>query len=242
MNDKYLIRYETYDKDRIKRLCEDTKIGGIVMGDLFCKKRMYPNGFVDEIFFVKQVLDSDKELIYQAPLYVTSRNIDEVISILNFIKESKKDCAVIVQDFGTAELIRREYSKLRLIWGQLGRVREKRFSDEFLQFLVEREFYGMETSDTGLAKRLIMKGLIPYIGNAVLQYQTVGRNCYLQYEADICDPKACLDGCYSLKGEDNSIEMTIDGFMLGKRLQHLSNDKFEEMIHKCHGIPLVYET
>lgn len=236
----YMVRCETYDEERIQGLCQSDEVRGIIVGDLFCQKRMFENGIVDLILLIKKIMLTDKELAYQAPLYVTSRNLDEVVSILRLISGHSRNTYAIVQDFGTAEVIRRDFPRIKLIWGQMGRVREHRFSDDFLNFLKLKNFYGMETCQPEFAKRLTRFQLVPFWGNARLTYETIGRNCYLTYQTGSCDSKACLGGNYALRMEDGSFSMTIDGYMLGKKLVYLKEETFSELCNHQEVIPVRY--
>ena len=226
------VSYESYDAERVERLCADSDVQGVVLGDLFCQKRMFPRAGADLVLLMNRVLSSEKTAVYQAPLYVTSRNWDEVVAILDLMDSFAKPSYVIVQDFGTAEWITKTYKNLRLVWGQLGRVRELRFSEDFLGFLQEKGFFGMETSDPDLARRLRRHALVPFAGSAVLQYQTLGRICYVKYQLGACDRTACTTGCYAMRAEDEPFEMTVDGYMLGKKYKAISDETVEKL---CEG-------
>lgn len=236
----YMARYETYDADRIDCLCQSDEVRGVVLGDLFCQKRMFGNGTVDLILFLEKLMLAGKEAIYQAPLYVTSRNLDEVVSILKLLSGYKGKAYVIVQDFGTAQAASRDFPGIKLIWGQMGRVREHRFSDDFLDFLKLKGFYGMETSSPELAARLAKRQMAVLWGNARLTYETLGRNCYLRYQTGVCDPAACLGGTYGLEMENGSFSMTIDGYMLGKKIAYLDEETYFEVCGHENVIPVRY--
>ena len=101
---EYFAGRETYDLGRIEELIEKSEVKGIILGDLFCQKRMFQNGIADLILLMDRVLASKKEAVYQAPLYVTGRNLEEVTAILRLMDGYKKESCVIVQDFGTARM------------------------------------------------------------------------------------------------------------------------------------------
>lgn len=236
---EYIVGCESYDFEQINSLCDKSEIKGVILGDLFCQKRMFNNGIADLILLTQRVLLSKKKVIYQAPLYVTSRNLNEVKSILNLMDGYEKESYVIVQDFGTAELVNREYNNIQLIWGQLGRVRELRYSDDFLMFLRKKAFAGMETGDKEIVERMISFGLIPFFNNAVLKYRTLGRNCYLEYQTGRCEPALCHSGCYSLKAKNEEFEMTIDGYMLGKKYQMIPEKTFKMICNEYNVEPIL---
>ena len=211
------VSYDCYDWDLINELCDDERNRGIVLGDFFCNKRMFQNGVADLILMIKKVLESDKQLIFQAPLYVTSRNMSDVEAILGLIADSNKDSFVIVQDFGTSEMVSKDYNNLNLIWGQLGRVREKYHSDFFFDFLKEKGFYGFETGDTGIINNIQSYSLIPFLTTSIILYKTLGRNCYLKYQTGMCDPISCKNKCYKMISKYRDLEMSIDGYIMGKQ-------------------------
>ena len=234
----YFVCSERYDHEKLDAFLNKEEIKGVVIGDLFCHYRMFERGIVDMILFMNQIWSSDKAVIYQAPLYVTGRNIEEVKSVLSYMNSFDRASYVIVQDFGTAEMIARDYAGLRLIWGQLGRVREHRYSDDFLKFLVEKKFAGMEAGDRDFAGRLLRMGLIPFFNSALLQYHTLGRVCYLKYQVGKCDRVSCMDGRFRLRAVKEDYEMTIDGYMLGKR--YLAADAKEiEAVLRMSDVELI---
>lgn len=233
---KYMVCCETYNEKRVDSLCQSEEVKGIILGDLFCQKRMFENGIVDLILFMKMVMFTEKELLYQLPLYVTGRNLSEVISILKLISRHSQNIYAIVQDFGMAEVIGRDFPGIKLVWGEMGRTRENRFSDSFLNFLKIKGFYGMETSCIEFARRLAAFNIIPFYKNAKLTYQTVGRNCYFQYQTGNCDSEACRQGKYELETEDSSFSMTIDGYMLGKKNTYLNEETYLEFCNSHNVI------
>ena len=91
---EYFAGRETYDLGRIEELIEKSEVKGIILGDLFGQKRMFQNGIADLILLMDRVLASKKEAVYQAPLYVTGRNLEEVTAILRLMDGYKKESCV----------------------------------------------------------------------------------------------------------------------------------------------------
>ena len=224
--------YERYNWDRINASINDDEVKGIILGDLFCHERMFENGVADLILMIKKVLDSDKVLVYQAPLFVTSRNMSEVRPVLALMSGADKESIVIVQDFGTAEMAAKDFGNLKLVWGQLGRVRERRYSNHFFEFIKDRGFYGFETSDDGMLEKLKAFHLVPFITASFFTYKTLGRECYLKYQIGKCDPTLCRSGCYKLKARQVDYEMTIDGYLMGKSYHSLPDEKIRAIEKK----------
>ncbi len=232
------VSYEYYDWDRLNSLINDVEVKGIILGDFFCYERMFENGVADLILMIKRVLESNKVLVYQAPLFVTSRNMNEVRSVLGMMSRAAKESFVIVQDFGTSEMVKKDFGNLKLVWGELGRVREFRYSDKFFEFIKDRGFYGFETGDDGMIERLREYNIVPFVTASFFTYKTLGRECYLKYQTGKCAPMLCKSGCFKLKAKQVDYEMTIDGYMMGKTYCYLPDEKIKA-IEKEEGIVLI---
>ncbi|MCH5161965.1 MAG: hypothetical protein J1G38_00555 [Clostridiales bacterium] len=229
---KITVRSNTYDLSKVQSLIAREDVGGVVLGDILCPKKMFDGGIATQILLAEKVLNSGKTLYYQAPLYVTGRNLDGVKDVLAMINGYGKTSYAVVQDFGTASLVGREYKNVKLVWGVMGRVREHKYTDEFLKFLKSNGFVGMETCDRTLVERLIGLGLKPYYDDSRIIYRSLGRTCYLKYQTGICDPVLCRSGRYCLRATDGAIEMSVNGFILGEKLEKIPAAEYDEVCEK----------
>ena len=97
----YYCALETYPEDAFVQLIGDSAVKGLILGDRFCQKRMFPDGLAQEIVFMKQAMESGKELLYQTPLYVTTRNWDTVLSIVKLICLNKDNLCINAHIIGS---------------------------------------------------------------------------------------------------------------------------------------------
>lgn len=225
---KLYIGAEQYAPGLTAELCSLQDINGIILGDMFCTKRMFSGGIAGEIRCIQLAAEYGMEIVYQSPLYVTSRNCDEVESILEMLVSVKTEVFVIVQDMGLVSLIHERFPRFRIVWGQMGRAREFMLNSGFLQLLAAEGVYGVEISDAEMTDKLTCCGLIPCCVYGHTVYNTVGRICYLKYQGMECCREDCIGGRYSLREPVSGSKMTINGYMLGKKLVY--SDKMQELL------------
>lgn len=196
-------------------------IAGVVLGDLFCQRRMFDLGEMGFMNAVRRTYAAGREIVYQTPLYVTPENFTAVCDTLGFLNAFGSG-TVLVQDIGLAEKISAQYTALKPVWNRMGRSREYAFSDEYFRFLRSCGVEGFETDSPAMAERLSQSGLMPWLVYGNLYYRTMGRVCYTKYQTGCSD-----DGCAALcrrsalrmqLADDPPYSMTVDGYMLGEQL------------------------
>lgn len=237
---EYYVGFDTYDQKKISKLCADAEVRGVVLGDLFCTKRMFSGGIAEEIACISHVMKSGKTVIYQTPLYVTNRNMDEVMSVASMILEESQSHMIITEDIGVAVAVREKYPQARLIWGRMGRNREYRYNDDFLEMLKDSGFGGFETADSTLAGRVQEAGMKPFLLYGNLYYATMGRECYMKYQTGSCDRAACLSGNHCMKDKESNFKMSIDGYLLGERFSYGDQNAIWELAEKMDAQVIVY--
>ncbi|MEE1086818.1 MAG: hypothetical protein U0L05_06595 [Schaedlerella sp.] len=218
-----IIGIEVYDRDVIRKICEHPQIDGVVIGDLYCQKRMFENGIYDMFAYIDILKSCGEKVIFQTPRYITDRNMEEEIEKVRFLVENKQIDAVIVQDIGVAAEIAEILPDLELIWGKMGYNRNPVANRSFFEFLKQYRVYSVETADPKRKQVFQAMGLNVYTMVGDLKYQSVNRECYYLYQNDIFDKK-CDRGCLKRKQElvqvNGRIQMTVDGYMLGRRYDY----------------------
>lgn len=212
-----------YTKEDLERICGNSRVQGIVLGDLFCQKRMFPSGFLGLADGIRYAHSCGKRVVYQPPLYATSKNMEEIDTILSLMEEERKDGVVLTGDIGLAALVRQKYASLSLCWNRMGRSREYSYNPAFFSFLKENQITCFETDKEETAQKLLQAGIEPWLVYGNLYYRTMGRICYCQYELGLdsfdCQ-EVCNTGGYSLRAEDGSFRMSMDGYLLGEELRY----------------------
>lgn len=199
------------------------EITGLVLGDLFCQRRMFDFGEMGFMDAVKQVCQAGREIVYQTPLYVTPDNFASVCDTLGYLNELGKG-KVLLQDVGLARKVREAYPSLVPVWSRMGRSREYTFGSEFLRFLKSCGVEAFETDRPEMAQPLSQCGLGAWLVYGNLHYRTVGRVCYTRYQTG-CPEDNCAALCRQSNlrmqlADDPSFPMTVDGYILGERLSY----------------------
>ena len=211
---------DNYDNGVLKTLCDRTDIQGIVVGDLFCQKRMFHRGLVDLVDDIRYLSARDKRVIYQTPLYPTSRNWEDIEAILSLLSEVS-GAVILTEDLGIIHHVQERYPALTVGWVRMGRSRDYEYNSSFFHFLADNGVRFFETDRLDTAARLKQAGLEPWLVYGNLYYKTIGRICYCQYQlgADtaVCNT-VCRSGQYALQLPNGSCRMSLDGYMMGETL------------------------
>lgn len=213
---------DNYDNGVMKTLCDTTDIQGVVVGDLFCQKRMFRRGLVDLADGIRYLAARDKRVIYQTPLYPTSRNWDDTDAILSLLSEVN-GAAVLTEDLGIIHHVQEHYPALTVGWVRMGRSRDYEYNTSFFHFLADNGVRFFETDRLDTADQLKQAGLEPWLVYGNLYYKTIGRICYCQYQlgadATVCNT-VCRSGAYALQLPDGGCRMSLDGYMMGEMLRY----------------------
>lgn len=226
--------YETKD---YPTLIANPEIKGLVIGDLFCENRMFRNGRMDMLEAVDSIAATGKAIVFQCPVYVTSRNMENVRFLLQYIRKRDLKTYVIVHDLGMVNLISRDFNDFNMIWGRMARFRDYVLNRDFLHLLKSVGICGIEIC--GIQYRSLAEecALVPYVVYGWKDYATIGRQCYHQYQGLGCCRETCLSGRYSVHDVESPFQMTINGYMMGERFATIKenllseNDPAEQMVY-----------
>ena len=78
---------QQYLLEDINKICK-SQFDGVILGDLFCKKRMFEYQEEELKDFLEQLKKNGKRAIYQSPMYVTDRNFEKILNNNIFIKKN----------------------------------------------------------------------------------------------------------------------------------------------------------
>lgn len=88
---------------------------GVIMGDLFCQKRMFENEWFDLPGLAEQARNAGFEVIFQTPAYNTTRTMEPTLALIRKLAQGNLIDAVMVHDIGVVEAIR-DLPALPLWW------------------------------------------------------------------------------------------------------------------------------
>lgn len=224
------IGLEYYD-DTPSLLFELPDIDGVIIGDPFCSHKMFRYGESDMLDYIHTLCLSDKEVIYQTPVYITSRNYNNVTRLIAYFYDKCQIKKYLVQDVGLACWIRERYTDVDLIWSHWGRNRNSLMNHDFIEFLICLGITGIETDIPERIQKISKAGLSVYAVYGNTSYNTLSRECYNSYMLNRFDgtcQRECLNGKVSLCSKN--ISMTIDGHLLGRKIHYPNNDEFSKVM------------
>lgn len=220
-----------YDDISIKKILNTSEIHGIVLGDLFCQKRMFDGGILQMYEMLSLVGRSEKQLVFQTMLYNTEKQFEETIQILKYLDRRFPGSIVSTVDLGILLWCQRECNTLKVIWNRYGRNRERYHNAYFFDLLKDLQVVGIEVDlveDAAFAKE---QGLDPFIIYEKDHYRSLGRVCYNRYQLEIKGQDcvhSCRNGMYEMRTKDGKNVMTLDGYILGQ--QWKKNPRFGQMV------------
>lgn len=216
---------------------------GIVLGDLFCDKKMFDCGTI-ELFEMMQTLKKGGiSVIYQTPMYVTDRVFSEVVQRCVYFYKEKLIEAIIVQDIGAAAALCEKCQGITLIWGRMGYARTPIINKETLLFYMRYGINSFECKNSEQAEYARRIGADAYLVYGYPSYLTINRECYYCYEHNIFD-EDCGLGC--LKHEkilfpvNQGIETSIDGYVLGWK--HIYDNNYTKSVTYCKNCIIYADT
>lgn len=222
---QYYLGLDCYDNAYFTELVSKKDIKGLVVGDLFCNNRMFEHGIIDLLLLIDTIASHKKTIIFQCPIYVTSRNIDQISFMLKYIERKNTKTYVIVHDLGMVNLIHREFKNFEIIWGRMARFRDYVLNHDFLMLLKDIGISGFELQNLKYRYLVQNSGLMPFIVYGEMKYVTIGRQCYNKYQGLECCREDCLNGRYSMNDLESDFKMTINGYIMGERFIYNEENK-----------------
>lgn len=222
------IGLENYD-DASSMLFESPEIDGIIIGAPFCSHKMFRYGESDMLDYAHTICLANKEVIYQTPVYITSRNFNSVTSLIAYFHDKCQVKKYLVQDVGLVCWIRERYTDVDLIWSHWGRNRNSLMNHDFINFLICLGIAGIETDIPERIQKICKAGLPVYAVYGNTSYNTLSRECYNSYMLNRFDgmcQRECLHEKMSLCNQNFS--MTIEGHILGKKIRYPDSEVFSK--------------
>ena len=218
-----MIALETYDRKTIEAICSDSRIEGAVLGDLYCDYRMFENGGHELPEYAEMLKSAGKKVWLQTTAYIPDSIFSDRLRMLRYHAERGTVDAVLIQDPGFLKAAAAACPEVTKIWGYLGIARNH--ADNLLRY-----DYLMSVSDIFVASDIMEhadfmeKHGVPTVAMyGCPSFSTVNRICYYVYEKDLfgkdCS-RGCLKGSCHLKAEQFGLDMSIDGYMLGKKYNY----------------------
>lgn len=230
-----LERYDDFEFENIILGAFD----GLIIGDPFCEKRMFPYGEAQMTQFFMECKNRDIKIIYQSPMYLTDAVLSKETDRVAFLYEKMNVRCFLVQDIGLVTWIHEKYPKAEMIWSRYGRTRNSMLNGDFLLYLKEIGIRSYETNKLSRVRAISSLGLRPYAVFGWPSYQTINRECYSLYMENIYNCM-CLRQCWREEVclKHGAQKISIDGYMLGLKLTYENNPEFLQEIRN-YGVDVM---
>lgn len=217
------IGFEKYDEKIVEEICRNKEIEGVVVGDLFCNKRMFEYGEVELSPAIKKFKENGKSVIYQTPMYLTDRIYKKIVDNIAFFIEKYELDAILVQDVGLASDVRKLDSQITIIWSRMGYARTPSVNEYTIDFYRKNGVDTFECKTTSQILYAEEKGLNTFFVFGYPSYVTVNRECYYMYQHNIYDGncnRECLKGHKLIIPGMGDKPLSIDGYLIDWKYQY----------------------
>ena len=220
-----------YDEEIIAALCGMEDVDAVVLGDLFCGKRMFGDScLLAEM--MENVHGSGKKAVFQTPMYATERRFSKIAEMAGHLAAKGVLDGVIVQDTGLLRKLRSITPGGMMIWNCIDIGRSRVSNHLYYQTISQLGADSFLTGDAAAAEALDASGFSVIPVHGAMRYNTMNRECYYMYQHDIFD-KDCSRGCVEreeyLVQPELGLEMRIDGHILGRKLDFSSREQISRL-------------
>jgi hypothetical protein len=153
---------------------------GVVLGDLFCQKRMFEDEWFDIFDLARHARSVGFEVVFQTPAYNTPRSLEPTMALIRKLARENLIDAALVHDIGVVQAME-EYSGVSLWWDRFSFNRDFIPNAPLITFLRNQRISRIEVT------RPAHVGDVAEGGCGVLLYcygpeiASFGRICYTEY-------------------------------------------------------------
>lgn len=235
----------SYSKTNMSSLCENELVSGVIVGDLFCLKRMFEYPNYDFYYFMQKLQMSGKQVLYQTPMYITDEVLQDQTEIFKFMKNEGMSPWVLVQDIGVALWIKEYFPDFTICWSRMGRNRNNIKNLQFYKFLYSIGIDCVEVDNYNMCQVLEKEGIKACLIDGNINFQTIGRDCYSLFQfaekQSTCN-RLCNERGNYMKQQVGEFKMSINGYVLGEKYSCLNLDKLSEECIEMNNILMIYAT
>lgn len=217
------------------------KYTGYILGDAFCNKRMFRHGDLGLMDAIDSASLSNKEIIYQTPMYLTDRAFAKETEKIVYLYEKKGVKKLLVQDIGLIVWLKKHIPDIQLIWSRLGKTRNSIMNHGFVEFLQSIGITSMEVESPEKARAIAAYNIDVCSVDGYLNYMTLSRDCYNNYLLNRFDGtcrRECLRADTTLL-RDN-FQMSVDGHFLGLQIKYDDRPEFFQTLQNCAASVMLY--
>lgn len=214
---------------------------GYILGDAFCNKRMFRYGDLGLIEAIYTANLSNKEVIYQTPMYLTDRAFARETEKIVYLHEKIGVNKLLVQDIGLIMWLNKHIPDIQIIWSRLGKTRNSIINHGFVEFLQSIGISSMEIESPEKARAIATYNIEVYSVDGYLNYMTLSRDCYNNYLLNRFDG-TCKRECNRADTmlRRHNFRMSVDGHFLGLQIKYDDRAEFYQAMQNCAASVMLY--
>ena len=229
-----IIALELYDEKIINKIGKNKDIDGTVLGDMYCNYRMFPGGSVEIEDRMGQLKKAGKKVYFQTPCYLTDSVFDQIIQNICYWNQQGLLDGVLLQDIGLLHRLGQLNTGLLLVWSYMGVARNRAVNLLHYQFLESLAPVIIAVDQPGHCKILREQGIDTMLMYGRITYATINRLCYYTYENNLYGidcRRACLQGRQHMVNETFNLDMSVDGYLLGKKYIYTESEEYPNLLY-----------
>jgi hypothetical protein len=156
---------------------------GVILGDLFCQKRMFENEWFDIFDFARRARSLGLDVVFQTPAYNTTRTMEQTVSLARKLAGESLLDAALVHDVGVAEALA-EFEAVGLWWDRFAFNRDIVPSAYLVDFLLEHRVSRVELVRASQVGEVAGRGCGALLYAYGPEVASFGRVCYTEYFLD----------------------------------------------------------
>jgi hypothetical protein len=153
---------------------------GIILGDLFCQKRMFENDLFDLLDIARSAKDLGFEVVFQTPVYNTTRTMDPTLALIRKLAGDGRLDAILVHDIGVVQAIQ-EVKGVELWWDRFSFNRDFVPNAPLMEFLRGQGISRVEVIHPAHVPAVADHGLGVLLYGYGPEIASFGRICYTEY-------------------------------------------------------------
>lgn len=156
------------------------RVGGIILGDLFCQKRMFENEWFEVLELAYLARQLGLQVVFQTPVYNTTNTIEQTTSLIRKLYTTSLVNAVLVHDVGVLQVLS-ELADLDLWWDRFSFNRDFVPNTQLVNFLMAHRISAVEVIRPNHIEDVSRQGCGVLFYGYGPNVATFGRICYTEY-------------------------------------------------------------
>jgi hypothetical protein len=162
---------------------------GVILGDLFCQKRMFENEWFDVLDLAACAHGMGLQIVFQTPAYNTTRTIEPTLALMRKLAAAQLMNAALVHDIGVVDAVR-ELRGIELWWDRFSFNRDFIPNAPLIAFLKNQGVARVEVTRPAHVHSVDDSGCTALLYAYGPDIASFGRTCYTeQFLNESCERK-----------------------------------------------------